>query len=265
MEEIDPLYTRIDRYLKNEMSAEERAALEQEVQSDQGLADAMRAQVRAEYAARSYARDAKRERLKELLEETSTHEPSRIRSLRPYVTFAVAAAIVLLVLIGISIQSTKDVTSEALYAQNLDYTPTTLTSVRGDSLNLMWEAARKAYDAQNFQESINLLEQMVVDSSFASPSKAYLFLGVSYLKEREQQESNQQKESLELLTEKALSAFDLISTTSEFRDDIPWYKAMAYLQAGKTIEAIPFLQSIDEKNRGKHLHKARELLGILTR
>ena len=264
MEEIDPLYTRIDRYLKNEMSPEERTALEQDVQSDQELAEVMRAQVRAEYAARSYARDAKREKLKDLFEETSIHQPSRLRSLRPYVTFAVAAAIVLLILIGISIQSTQDVTSEALYAQNLYYTPTALTSVRGDALDQTWEAARKAYEEQNFKESILLLEQMVADSSFASPSKAYLFMGVSYLKEREQQASDMQNERLDPLTEKALAAFGQISTTSEFRDDIPWYKAMAYLQAGKATEAIPFLQSIDEKNRGKHLVKARELLKILT-
>ncbi|MEL6133796.1 MAG: hypothetical protein AAFR59_10580, partial [Bacteroidota bacterium] len=76
MEEIDPLYERIDRYLRNEMTAEERSTLEQEAQSDKVLAEAMRTQVRAEYAARSYAREAKRKRLNAWLEQEATAQPT---------------------------------------------------------------------------------------------------------------------------------------------------------------------------------------------
>lgn len=236
---------RIDRYLNGQMDEAEKAAFEQEVQTNPALAEELALHKSME---RWLQKRQKRAALKVDLETLSDEffsekvEKGRVISMasRRRLILAVAASVVLLVIAWLALQP-------SLYEQYAVHPPLALVE-KSDSDQQTLADAEQAFNKGNYRKATPLLQQYV--STHPGDELAVLYLGIAEM------ESNMLPEAREIFT--SLST----SSSLEISDMARWYLALSFLKEGDNASCARVLQSIPQTSA--YYQKANELLKRLN-
>jgi tetratricopeptide (TPR) repeat protein len=234
----------IERYLDNELSADEKARFESRLGSEAGLAE----EVYLQRQLREGLRAAGRNRLLDMLatedrQMDEYHPPAQVIRFDDATRqrFYWAAAAILLLLIPLYLVLVPGRRDDKLFAAY--FKPYQGVSVRaGGPL----EQAMEEYRQRDYAQALPILERLLGEGS--AEDTTLFFKGNASL-------------ALEQ-TPDALSSFRQILTNPKhpFYREAQWYLALAYLQDGATDEAKTQLQSFVTDASHPHHGEATELL-----
>lgn len=240
-------YEVIEAYLKNELSAPDRASFETDMRADAELRAEIDRQRTLRLGLRAIGIERALDRARTQYNETAAEpEPTRTawqptftRSLTTWHYWAVAASVVLMLGIGYyTYQQSAGSRTDIAYADAL---PDELT--KGFPSETVTPAVRNQfmdaltnYKAGKYDRVIERLKTLPTDKQTVY-YKNY-FLGLSYL-------ANQQPtEAIPVLTQA------LATPSAPLRQKVDWCLALAYVKNGETAKARPMLQriSMDKAN-----------------
>ena len=112
-----------------------------------------------------------------------------------------------------------------------------------------WQAALMGYERGNFGESAQQLEPFVANDTFRYRSFAAFYQGLSFLQLEQSDE--------------AVKRFALVERPGLYAEQVDWYVALAYLQAGDEAAARAALEGIVAQEGHYQREKAQEVLGGL--
>ena len=267
IERTEELFDRIEGYLNNTLSAEDRTHFEKQVEQDASLAIELEKHRELQRVLSDKKTLDFREKLKNIHQEvvgeqqetgdiapeeknTTTSIPitkklnkesNKKESKFTYWKLGIAAVFVLGV--GTLLWDNSAPTSAELY--DTYYTPFTVDDTTRGAFATALEKVFEAYADGNYQQTIPAFEEALKEKN---NTKLQLFLGNSYLN------TNQE--------EKAKHQFDHIGPKSMFYEDAQWYMAMTYLKLKVTDSSKFFLKKVIDY-KGIHEKKAQELLAKL--
>ncbi len=161
---------------------------------------------------------------------------AKVHQLFPYRRIAIAASVILFLSVGCYVLFTKmQSTSTKLYAKHFEYAnyPDMITRGSGEELSTSEKLAISAYNAENYEISIEHFEAL--KDKYPDNIKYGLFLGISYLG------SNQ--------PELAIKTFNNMNYKgTEFCNDINWYLGLSYLRIRDKAAAREIFTKLAEKN-----------------
>lgn len=244
MESWDQFIDMADAYTSSTMGEKEVAAFEKDISKDGKWESAWtlyqeaKASIEVEAEAHVKARWNR--------EYMASQEP-KVRNMAPLVWLAAAVIVVLAAVVFWQIGK-KPSTPEALYALHTENIQLSLGQRGTLDSELRFAKANALLNAEQYRESIPILQELLDDTSFTRLDFARLHMGISYL----QTEQNQQAEQM----------FSQIHTESAFRYDAMWYQALLALKQNKTIPAKLHLETLQTESK-TYSTRAAELLDAL--
>lgn len=228
MENQDPSIEDCKRYMHMEMSDEEKQAFEQRIKADPGFKERAQRNVKALEAL------GREEIRRQALEGYDAEEVEERRKKNDrYRLGGIAAAILLLISLGVYAFMPTDSDMEALYQEHYKFF---IVGTRSDDVgeDSLWNVALDYYETegrQDFKRAEEEFERLLADSAFEARhgNEAWLYLGIS---------------RLELGNGKgAISAFEEVkSEAAGYYGDAVWYSALARLKMGDRAGAqVAFL------------------------
>lgn len=245
---------RIDDYLDNLMSEEEKKSFEIEMQENKALAKQLAV---AKEINQTIGLEGKFQEFQKTIhtlnqrhfqnnQKETPKQEATIRSINPRRRFlAIAAAVIVLVVSSVliwNVLQSESPSSSELFAAN--YEPYTIGQRSGnDDLTEVEKAAFENYADGNYKTAILNFQILVTQNP---TNETYLLgLGSAYL-------STQQ-------TINAIKIFDLINDSSINYQAAQWYLALAYLQNDEVETAKKTLEALAQGER-TYAIKAKELL-----
>jgi hypothetical protein len=248
-------YELLKRYYRGQLTAAEREAFDQRMQTDAAFAEEV-AGWAAIYKGLQQEGDRQLdEQLRELghrlLREDSRQAGDMVAHTSPKRVFGMprwlyAAAAVLLLLIAWPVyQNLKPggpalADNRALFDRHFQAPPA--PDVR-DGEATAW---RTAYRNKDYTAAIDGLEKLLADPAFANRSEASLYLGISHLA------AGRGKEALDALGQVGADSFD--------HEEAQWYSALAYIIVDDVIHAKQTLNDISGQTGHPHRAEAQEML-----
>jgi len=243
MEENDTLQERMERYLNEELTQEERSAFQAELKANAAFAEQVRNYALARQAIQAEARSQLREQVAQAYQnyEGEEVEPETQQSGGMPVLWRAAAAIALIVGLGIgyvALQSPADPYSE-YYS-----TPGAPSGIRGEA-----DAAKEAtalYTNKDYAAAANAFEALANDASYDFRAEARLYAGVCRL------------ELTQALA--AIEQLKMVPEGSSSKASANWYLAMGYLLLPDYDQAAEVLKPMAESAKHPHRDDAKKAL-----
>lgn len=249
----------IERYLRDELSAEDRQAFEARLQAESRLAEEVEDLRRANAAARAYYRDELRgallEKGKGLLQQEpapATETGAVVKPLYPWLArrrwLALAASFLLVLAAGWIIWqlNTPPPSPQTLFDQYFERMPTT-GLLAGEVIPTTWKDIVADYEAGNCESVTGQLPQLLADTAFAQRSRGLLLQGSCLL------QLGQAEEALFFLRQVPAAAASLYR-------EAQWFIALAYLRLDRPAEAAPLLQTLQNDPQSAHREAAENVL-----
>lgn len=238
----------IKKYLTDKLSPEERNAFEQEMENDPFLMEAIEglSMVNGKWSM---------EKLNALDNDLQNSIDAKILNPQKgkiisisFFRYAAAACIVgILALVSwrlISVE--KSIDEQAIYASYFKPLTNPDATVRGENNDTEESKAIQAYEKEDYFEAVNAYQKLVANNP--DNVKNNLFLGISYLG------TNQPKKAIDILNK--------ITTSEEFRFDIQWYLALAYIK-NKELQSAQTTLSNLTKEENYYKKEAQEIIDKL--
>ena len=112
--------------------------------------------------------------------------------------------------------------------------------------NPVWERALADYDQKKYKSAVELFKKALQDTSFKGKDAAYLYLGLSFLADRE--------------PAAASNAFQQVGENSLLHPDAQWYEALAALAANDPSRAKVLLTVIAKDDSHHQQKRADKML-----
>ena len=240
----------LDRYLRDEMSEQERKTFEEQLSTDDTLTEELDLQRDTIEGIRLDGSQALKKRLQAVEAELATPAPAAVddektnrRFLMTWV--AIAASLLTVLLLGYLFVPSAS-SHQELYAAHYQPFPNLINpaqrSLEANEETVLGRAVR-AYDEQQYAEALTLFEE---GNALSEPSYTFYY-GASYLA------LDQPVQAIPLL-ERVVQ-----QKTGLFYEPGLWYLALAHLKANDPEAARPYLQTMAEQE-GDYAREARELL-----
>lgn len=258
----EPTIQLIERYLRRQLSDEERQAFENRLRAEPELAAEVEDLRRTNAAARAYYRDELRQALLEkgralLKEEVAAPAGEAVvKPLPPRPTvrrwLAIAASFLLVLAAAwIVWQVNAPTTSpQTLFNQYFERMPTT-GLLAGEVEATTWKSIVAAYEAGNCEAVVDQMPALLADTAFEQRSRGLLLQGSCLL------QLGRPDEALSALRQVPPAAASL------FRE-AQWFSALAYLQLNQPAEAAPLLQAQQNDPQSRHQEAAGKILRKLN-
>ncbi|MGB3778206.1 MAG: tetratricopeptide repeat protein [Tunicatimonas sp.] len=240
----------LDRYLRDEMSDQERRTFEEQLSTDDALTDELALQRDAIEGIRLDGSHALKRRLQAVEAELAKPDPAVVadkKTNRRFLTtwVAIAASLLTVLLLGYLFVPSASSPQE-LYAAHYQPFPNLINpaqrSTEVEEATVL-ERAVRAYDEQQYDQAIKLFEQA---DALSAPGYIFYY-AASYLG------LGQPEQAIPLLERVVQEKTDL------FYEPGLWHLALAHLQANNPEAARPYLQTLAERE-GDYTEEARELL-----
>ena len=266
----EDIYKKIDAYVNDDMSVDERTEFEKEMSNDPELAEEVEVNEQMLLNYGDYAwgfipknsRNAEAKALEnyfrseEAIVLSGTIERARIRykqkhaSVRRRNFFYYAAASVVMLFLAGNIFFNQQESPEELADKYISWETLPSMTVRGTNKPPSLSKGQQLFNQEKYTEAIAVFETYREESINTMPTAALMYLGASYM------EAGQY--------ENAISTFDELWKRDVLDSDHGlWYKALAFLKQGKKDKAKPELGSILSDPEHPHFEKAQELMGEL--
>jgi tetratricopeptide (TPR) repeat protein len=243
----------LDRYLRDEMDAQERQQFEEQLAADTTLTEDLELQRDTVAGIGLDGSQALKKRLQAVEANLASPAPMAVSAKRPNRRFlttwvAVAASLLTVVLLGY-LFLIPPTSPEDLYVAYHKPFPNLINpaqrSVEVEEETLLEQAVR-AYDAQRYDQALALFAQ---SNDSSTPGHTFYY-AASYL------ESGQ--------PERAIPLFERVvqDEAGLFYEPGQWYLALAYLRANRPEAALPHLQILAEQE-GDYTEQAVSLLDEL--
>lgn len=226
---------RIEKYLNQQMDANERQTFEQEMAHDASLAEEVASFQDAKQIVEVAGDAAFFNTLQSIEEELAGKNitaPIRPFWQRPMM-LGIAAALII-ILAGIWIFRPPADTSEDLFAENFQAYPPP-TRLRGESKqNEIWSNARDAYIQADYALATEKFEFLLAQDSTAQPPYLlHFYAGVSQLAQASPN------------INQAISHLEYVAATdSDYVQPAKWYLALAYVKNGEVQKAKALLEKM---------------------
>ncbi|MEO1435148.1 MAG: hypothetical protein AAFV80_06390 [Bacteroidota bacterium] len=230
------LHERLRKYLEHQLSAEERAYVDQQIQSDPQWATALQLMQQIRSSARAEVGVSIRQQLEEELERPTT----RVKWLRPAI--GIAASLALLIACWWMLQSA--VAPSQVFANSFEVPKASLARDLGPQnvLNSLLDA----YNQGNFDPILEQGPALLTDETIDYTSALAFHLGIAQLQNAQ--------------ADLALNTFTQVDPESNFHFDALWFKALANLSLDKVQEAKGLLNSLPEKYISPNGRSAKQVL-----
>ncbi len=240
----------LDRYLRDEMSDQERRTFEEQLSTDDALTEELALHRDAMEGIRLDGSQELKKRLQaveaELANPDSVVVDKKETNRRFLVTWiAIAASLLTVLLLGYLFVPTTS-SPEELYVAYYQPFPNLINPAqRSTEVNekTVLEQAMRAYDEQRYDQAITLFEQ---GDALATPGYTF-YTGASYLG------TGQPERAIPLL-ERVVQ-----DRTGLFYEPGLWYLALAHLKTDDPEAARPYLQTLTEQE-GDYTEEAQKLL-----
>lgn len=212
------------RYLDGELPAEEKAMLEQRLQTDAALQqqlENLRVSIQAirQYGAAQQVHHVHAEMMAEL---KGAKQGGKVRTMNRSVRYALAiAASVLVVLIGAQLYFSSQVSSDKLYQQA--FVDFSVSASRGNDATT--SETELLYQQKKYEAVVNAPHARQLDA------KDSLLIGLSYL-------------HIDKTTEASGLFTRVANYSNEYQQDAEYYLAMSYLKMENYKQALPLIQKI---------------------
>lgn len=236
----------VEKYVRGELSAEEKKAFENKLKNDPALAQELASFRKDELIIKSAARKKIRDDAQIAFEKSNKKSGKRVVMLR---RIAVAAGFLLIIVGGLWwMNSPTNVSSpDQLYAQHFTLPPSPALRSGGDAAtDQKWEQAISFYSENNLTAAIPVFRELLTDEFFTKKETAKLLLATSLMA----------KENYG----KALEVLKGINPESSYKEDAEWYQALALFKLGKTDEAKNAFYEIASKSKHYKKEEAGEFL-----
>ena len=267
MENEKNYHDRIDSYLRNELSEEERLLFEESLRNDPNLreeylihrelcaqvddscwiSDAYEPNEKEVKELEEYFRSDEAERFKSLVEKSKNDYNTQSRKdykIKWIVPIIAAASVSIIILLQLDLFSKS---SEKLYSEYAQWND--LPSLPSRSAGNVLSRGQFLFEQKQYDESFDLFAKYEEENKEIS-SPILLYLGISALELDKYQQ--------------ALDSFDkLIKSESIDRSMGYWYKALTYLKMGHKGKAKAALKEIISKPSNFNYEVAKELLSEL--
>ncbi len=206
----------IERYFRNELSAEELQGFQQQLETDQAFAQAVAVEQDIVDTLRIKEQQRFRQRLTKIHTEEIKETPIKSLFNRRWLMAASIA-----ILLGVSFflwTNNQPLSSQEIFAAN--YEQPSLTTARTGENNAALAPIKTAYEQANYATATKLINDLLAkeyDGNLA------LVLGACYL------ENNQ--------IEDAITIFETIQQQTDLADDALWYLGLAHLKKGDKAAA----------------------------
>lgn len=252
METNEQIFDQVERYLAGEMSEQEKSAFEQRRKDEAEFGEEVLRHLQARAAIREAGRKQLKQSFEHIYQQEMANQPEQKRSrfVSMMMAWRIAAAIVFLVVAaGLLWQLFNSATPQELYAEHISFP--SVPEVRGKAQkdSLAWERAIQAYKKKDFQQSVELLEPFSTSDTFSYRSFASFYQGLAYLQIEQPQE--------------AIQRFQQVERPGLYTEQVDWYIALAYLQAGDEEGARTALQKILDQQGHYKAKEAEKVLGGL--
>ena len=241
----------LDRYLRDEMSDQERRAFEEQLSTDDALTEALALHRDTLEGIRLDGSQALKRRLQAVEAALASPAPVVVAEKKTHRRFlttwvAIAASLLTAVLLGYLFIPTASSPQELYVAYHQPF-PNLINPAQRSTDNVAEETvlgrAVRAYDRAQYAEALTLFAQGDAQSD---PGYTFYY-GVSYL------ELDQPAQAIPLL-ERVVQ-----EKTGLFYEPGLWYLALAHLKANDPAAAKPYLHTLAEQE-GDYTKEARELL-----
>ncbi|MEL6673861.1 MAG: tetratricopeptide repeat protein [Bacteroidota bacterium] len=235
---------RIEAFVLDQLSQEDRAAFEAELVADAVLAAEVAQFREAQAAAEAQGQVMLKASFREKYQAGKTNSGLSITWY-----MAAAAAVLVLALVYWWSRPESALTTDALYAQYNQ--PVDLSLERGSgAADSLFSLANAAYQAGEFEGAIPLLEELLADSTFDRKPYARLHLGICYQQLRQWEVAEQ--------------ALEAIPPASSFYYQARWHLALISLKQEDVTVARTRLQLLVDQSR-TYGPQAQELLQALQK
>lgn len=240
----------IEKYLNEELSANERSEFEQLQKSDADFAE----EVQAAVVINADFNIKQKMRWQGLLNEQGNETPVRRLAPRRSISWIRSIAAVFVLGIGLSLAwlmfSSPDVSSLAdNELMEIHVKPESF--MNNQNVDSNWENAIAAYEEGQFSIAVAAIEKSIEKNTEKLDQK-YFYLGLSYLYE---DVPNYDKAISHLAKSKKLNSSSLFAPKAN------WFMALAYLKQGKIKEAKALLQILIDAN----IWKKEEATALLNK
>ncbi|MGB3851765.1 MAG: tetratricopeptide repeat protein [Tunicatimonas sp.] len=244
----------LDRYLHNEMDAQERKQFEEQLAADTTLTEDLELHRDTIAGIGLDGSQALKKRLQAVEAELASPAPAVVatkQTSRRFLTtwVAVAASLLTVLMLGYLFFIPPSASPQELYVAYHEPFPNLINPAQRSVEvveETVLEQAVRAYDAQQYDQALALFAQ---SDALNTPGYTFYY-AASYL------ESDQ--------PERAIPLFERMikEETSLFYEPSQWYLALAYLKVNQPEAARPYLQSLAEQE-GDYTEKAASLLDEL--
>ena len=233
------VFERIESYLLDQMEDAEKATFEAEMAKDQTLAEQTEGLRSLILSSEIYGLQESMNKFHADLEE-GEGKVKKLNAPFPLQRYLIAAAIGLLILIGIFSLPKGGDQNEQLFAAYFQADPGLITSMSAGN-NYAFNKAMVAYKEGKYKEAIGSWEKLYQNNP-QNDSLNY-FLGAAYLANAE--------------PTKAIAYFEYVYPLEEssFQQESLWYLGLAYLKAGEVEKAKEFLAKSTRPEKDKLLEQ----------
>ena len=238
-------FEKIEQYALGKLTAEERIAFEEKIATDPAMADALSNFRKSQMAIKAAARH-------QLREKTAKAYSSQVSATnRKYVLIqriAVAAGFLLLLAAGFWYynQDGNAMEPDILFVQNFEMPAAPAVRSYNNPQDGKWEQTLQFYGANNFDEAIPLLSELLEDETFDQKETAKLLWGASLLATHQ--------------ADKALFILDQINDAKCYKQEKEWYRALAFLLLNKLDAAKSALEQIAGQKNHYKMKEAAQML-----
>ena len=239
-------YHQIDDYLTGKLTEQEKLAFEDALKTDSALASELALNKSLHKTFSNVELNKFRDTVKEVIEE-ERNTPKTIRRKIGWTRWAVAAAILVILSIGIWNWVGSGIDTNQLYTTHMDAYPVFTSTRSSAEVVATVEEARELYESESYDLALATLNSL--------PEAAQATANIQFLKGVTliQMQAHQ----------KALEAFSMVLDSSDengpYVDQAQWYSALLYLKLGDVEKSKEILGSLSGKG-GKYGKNAGELL-----